>query len=184
MECLQGKKKKGSILKKSWERCKSFNDDQPQRALTPTRLLSITPLRRRPMVKSKSWSTFFPTTPLSPRVEKLVGSNKNNSRVGLISPKGCLSVYVGPDKQRFVLKIECTNHPLFRMLLEEAESVYGFQNDGPLLLPCEVHIFLKILYEMDANDDYDDQTNTNSRCRFPRNRSSYHLLNPSNRLIS
>ncbi|XP_057529600.1 auxin-responsive protein SAUR40-like [Amaranthus tricolor] len=179
MECLQEKKKKGSILKKTWERCKSFNHGQPQ-----TCSLLITPLRRRPMVKSKSWSTFFPTSPLSPRVEKLVGSNKNNSRVGLISPKGCLSVYVGPDKQRFVLKIECTNHPLFRMLLEEAESVYGFQSDGPLLLPCEVHIFLKILYEMDGNDDYDDQTNTNSRCGFPRNRSSYHLLNPSDRLIS
>ena len=33
-----------------------------------------------------------------------------------IAPKGCFSVYVGPAKQRFVIKAKCANHPLFKML--------------------------------------------------------------------
>ena len=184
MEGLHEKRKKGSILKKTWERCKSFSHGQTQKGVTQTSPLTITPSPNHPMVKSKSWSNFFPTTPLSPRVEKWVGS-KTNLRAIPMSPKGCLSVYVGPDKQRFVLKIEYTNHPLFRMLLEEAELEYGFHSEGPLLLPCEVDTFIKILYEMDPSDEYDGQMNTNtSRCRFPRNRSSYRLLNPSRRLVA
>ncbi|KAL2903785.1 Auxin-responsive protein SAUR32 [Bienertia sinuspersici] len=181
---IQEKGKKGSILKKTWKRCKSIGPGQLQPLTRDSPLSLASP--NRPMVKSKSWSTFCPPSPLSPRGEKSVGSGKNLPRLGPSTPKGCLSVYVGPDKQRFVVKIECTNHPLFRMLLEEAELEYGFNSNGPIMLPCEVDLFIKVLYEMDANDlEYDNTTNNNdSRCSFPRSRSSYHLLNPSSRLIA
>lgn len=181
MEGLLEKRKKGSILKKTWDRCMSLGNVQLQIRAPPSSLLSTTsPDRPKAMVKSKSWSTFCPSSPLSPRVDKVFGSK--NPGVSPLSPKGCLSVYVGPDKQRFVIKIGCTNHPLFRMLLEEAEIEYGFHSDGPLMLPCEVDLFIKVLCEMEAND-HDDSTNS-SRCRFSRNRSSYHPLGPSSRMVS
>ncbi|XP_073298302.1 auxin-responsive protein SAUR71-like [Primulina huaijiensis] len=73
------------------------------------------------------------------------------------TPKGCFSVYVGSEKQRFVIKTELANHPLFRMLLEDVELEYGFSSEGPLLIPCEVDLFCKILVEMDSGKDDFDQ---------------------------
>ncbi|KAL0369154.1 UNVERIFIED_CONTAM: Auxin-responsive protein SAUR32 [Sesamum calycinum] len=57
------------------------------------------------------------------------------------------------QKQRFVIKTEYVNHPLFRDLLEEAESEYGYSSEGPLQLPCEVDRFLGVLDQMDFEDN-------------------------------
>ncbi|KAL3655000.1 hypothetical protein CASFOL_000786 [Castilleja foliolosa] len=70
------------------------------------------------------------------------------------TPNGCFSVYVGPEKQRFVIKTEFANHAMFKMLLEDAELEYGFENGGPLLLPCDVDLFYKVLAEMDGGDQF------------------------------
>lgn len=73
-----------------------------------------------------------------------------------VTPNGCFTVYVGPKKQRFVIKTKYVNHPLFKMLLEDAESEYGFGNGGPLQLPCEVDLFYKVLAEMNSVKEFDD----------------------------
>ncbi|WCJ36306.1 SAUR-like auxin-responsive protein family [Euphorbia peplus] len=81
-------------------------------------------------------------------------STTTSSSSQVVAPGGCFSVYVGPQKQRFVIKTEFANHPLFKTLLEDAESEYGFHSDGPILLPCDVHLFYKVLAEIDkAGDD-------------------------------
>lgn len=69
-----------------------------------------------------------------------------------VAPEGCFSVYVGPERQRFVIKTKFANHPLFKMVLEDAEMEYGFNCEGPLLLPCEVDLFYKVLAEMDCKE--------------------------------
>ncbi|XP_073129030.1 auxin-responsive protein SAUR40 [Henckelia pumila] len=80
----------------------------------------------------------------------------HGSKTGRVSiPNGCFSVYVGPEKQRFVIETKCLNHSLFRMLLEDAETEYGFNCDGPLLLPCEVDLFCKVLAEMKCTTSTD-----------------------------
>ncbi|RDX98717.1 Auxin-responsive protein SAUR71, partial [Mucuna pruriens] len=93
------------------------------------------------------------------------------------SPEGCFSVYVGPQKQRFVIKTEYANHPLFKMLLEEAESEYGYNSQGPLALPCDVDVFNKVLTEMDY---YSKQTPQGCAC--VRSPSAYRLLRTSSML--
>ncbi|CAK9181468.1 unnamed protein product [Ilex paraguariensis] len=60
--------------------------------------------------------------------------------------------YVGEETERFVIKIEYANHPLFKILLEDAEMEYGFNSEGPILLPCEVDLFYKVLAEMDNEE--------------------------------
>lgn len=92
------------------------------------------------LAKSKSWSC---TTTSSS------GKEKTRSQ---IAPEGCFSVYVGPEKQRFVVKTEFANHPLFKLLLEDAETEYGFSR-GPILLPCEVELFYRVLAEMESGGD-------------------------------
>ncbi|KAH6799214.1 hypothetical protein C2S51_035698 [Perilla frutescens var. frutescens] len=83
-----------------------------------------------------------------------------------VAPTGCFTVYVGAEKQRFVIKTEYANHPLFKMLLEDAELEYGFSSEGPLLLPCHVDLFCKILaeMEMDATPDIDDHRHAAATC--------------------
>ncbi|KAI4304890.1 hypothetical protein MLD38_040349 [Melastoma candidum] len=72
------------------------------------------------------------------------------------TPTGCFSVYVGPEKERFVVAVEHAHHPLFRMLLDEAESEYGFTGGGRLELPCIVDLFYRVLAEMECNEENDD----------------------------
>ncbi|EMS53827.1 hypothetical protein TRIUR3_00758 [Triticum urartu] len=59
--------------------------------------------------------------------------------------EGCFSVYVGADRQRYVVRTECLNHPLFHALLEEAEEAFGYADAGPLELPCNTEAFAKVL---------------------------------------
>lgn len=70
-------------------------------------------------------------------------------------PHGCLYVYVGPERQRFVIKIKIANHPLFRTLLEAAEDEFGYRYDGPLWLPCDVDLFCEALAEMESTEHED-----------------------------
>jgi SAUR family protein len=67
-------------------------------------------------------------------------------------PNGCLCVYVGSERQRFVIKIKIFNHPLFKTFLEDVENEYGYTNDGPLWLPCDVDLFCEALVEIESDD--------------------------------
>ncbi|KAF7066468.1 hypothetical protein CFC21_072453 [Triticum aestivum] len=62
--------------------------------------------------------------------------------------EGCFSVYVGAGRQRFMVRTECVNHPLFRALLEEAEEVFGYADAGPLELPCNAEAFARVLQQI------------------------------------
>lgn len=66
---------------------------------------------------------------------------------------GYFTVLVGPEKERFGVRARCANHPLFRALLDEAETEYGFAGcDGPLELPCSVDDFMEVMWEMEQGD--------------------------------
>ncbi|KAK7374971.1 hypothetical protein VNO80_08414 [Phaseolus coccineus] len=114
------------------------------------------------------------------------GGKKNNSSSSVyVAPQGCFSVYVGPQMQRFFIKTEYANHPLFKMLLEEAESEYGYTSQGPLALPCHVDIFYKVLMEMEYSQkqqqkDEEEDEEEESRCYcIKRSPSAYRLLRSS-----
>ena len=79
--------------------------------------------------------------------------NKKKKEKCQVAPQGYLSVYVGPERQKFVIKIKHANHPLFKAFLDAAKSEYGYRNDGPLCLPCDVDLFSEALAEMDNPHD-------------------------------
>jgi len=148
---MKHESKKVGLITKTWERCKSIG---------------------RGGVKTRYPSSVAPTTRRSKSWPNLQG---NDIKIGKkVAPDGCFSVYVGPQMQRFVIKTEYANHPLFKMLLEEAESEYGYSCQGPLALPCNVDVFYKVLMEM-------DNETPPQGCTFGgnRSRSSYQLLSPS-----
>jgi SAUR family protein len=62
--------------------------------------------------------------------------------------EGCFSVYVGTGRERFVVRTECVNHPLFQVLLEESEEEFGYTAAGPLELPCDAEAFTRVLQQI------------------------------------
>ncbi|XP_059306214.1 auxin-responsive protein SAUR29-like [Lycium ferocissimum] len=80
-----------------------------------------------------------------------------HGRNSTIAPEGCFWVYVGPEKERFVIKTKYASHPLFKMLLEDAQKEYGYSySQGPILLPCDVDLFYNVLAEMGSSKEIDD----------------------------
>lgn len=99
----------------------------------------------------------------------------------LMAPEGCFTVYVGPRRERFNVRAEQANHPLFRALLEAAETEYGHCTCGPLELPCDVDEFLSVIWEM----DHEVVLASPARCGFPRSHSAgYKLLSPARPVLS
>ncbi|PIN04009.1 hypothetical protein CDL12_23455 [Handroanthus impetiginosus] len=61
-------------------------------------------------------------------------------------PKGCVAITVGQgaEQQRFIIPVIYVNHPLFTELLKEAEEEYGFDQEGPINIPCHVEEFCHV----------------------------------------
>ncbi|KAI4343578.1 hypothetical protein L6164_010912 [Bauhinia variegata] len=91
---------------------------------------------------------------------------KKNKKARVVVPPGCFCVEVGAERERFLVKIKLANHPLFKMLLDDAEKEYGFQNDGPIRLPCHVDLFCDALEEMESH------IMPFAGCTFPKANSS------------
>ncbi|KAB1217499.1 Indole-3-acetic acid-induced protein ARG7 [Morella rubra] len=132
MDIVKGKWKK-NLISKALEGWRSLGDRSKKF------------LERAPnsLTKSKSWHC----TTTSSEEEK-----KRKTKCQLVAPEGCFSVYVGSQKQRFVVKTKFAHHPLFVMLLDDAVLEYGYNSEGPILLPCDVDLFYKVLAEMDSSD--------------------------------
>ncbi|KAJ7959411.1 Auxin-responsive protein [Quillaja saponaria] len=69
-------------------------------------------------------------------------------------PKGCLPIMVGQgeEQQRFVIPLIYFNHPRFMQLLKEAEEEYGFDQKGPITIPCHVEEFRTVQEMIDKAD--------------------------------
>jgi SAUR family protein len=98
------------------------------------------------------------------------------------SPEGCFTVCVGAGRQRFVVRTECVNHPLFRALLEEAEEAFGYAAAGPLALPCDADAFVRVLEQIEE-EDAAGQAAAVARCGLVRGHSAYRLLVPARPLL-
>ncbi|CAH2064410.1 unnamed protein product [Thlaspi arvense] len=59
--------------------------------------------------------------------------------------KGHFAVYVGRSRARHVIPITFLNHPIFQMMLQEAEEEFGFRQERGITIPCDQNIFLSLL---------------------------------------
>ncbi|KAK6126635.1 hypothetical protein DH2020_039621 [Rehmannia glutinosa] len=69
------------------------------------------------------------------------------------TPSGCVAVYVGPERRRFVIPTRFLNLPVFVALLDQAEEEFGFQPSGGLTLPCETGFFRDILRFLEEDEE-------------------------------
>ncbi|KAK7279486.1 hypothetical protein RJT34_24539 [Clitoria ternatea] len=63
-------------------------------------------------------------------------------------PRGHLAVTVGEAKRRFVIRADYLNHPLLQQLLDQAYEGYGFNESGPLAIPCDEFLFENIIQSL------------------------------------
>ncbi|KAI3766040.1 hypothetical protein L2E82_16088 [Cichorium intybus] len=61
-------------------------------------------------------------------------------------------VFSGVRRTGFSVKTKYASHPLFTMLLEDAETEYGYTCEGPISLPFAVDRFYKLLVAIEAQE--------------------------------
>lgn len=61
------------------------------------------------------------------------------------TPTGTFAVYVGEERQRFVVPTGYLSHPLFKMLLDKAYNEFGFDQKSGLVVPCSVAAFQEVV---------------------------------------
>ncbi|XP_022844523.1 auxin-responsive protein SAUR32-like [Olea europaea var. sylvestris] len=76
-------------------------------------------------------------------------------------PKGCLAITVGQgaEQQRFIIPVIYINHPLFMQLLKAAEEEYGFDQKGPINIPCHVEEFRHVHAKIDEENSHQQHQN-------------------------
>ncbi|XVF53316.1 hypothetical protein PTKIN_Ptkin05aG0089300 [Pterospermum kingtungense] len=74
-------------------------------------------------------------------------------------PKGCLAIMVGQgeEQHRFVIPVIYINHPRFVQLLKDAEQEYGFDQKGPITIPCHVEEFRNVQGMIDKEHHHHHQ---------------------------
>lgn len=72
-------------------------------------------------------------------------------------PEGCLAVYVGKERRRFVIPTVYLSHPIFLMLLDKAREEYGFKQKEGLTVPCDVEIFEESLWLIECSQSASGQ---------------------------
>ncbi|XP_061343988.1 auxin-responsive protein SAUR15-like [Gastrolobium bilobum] len=68
------------------------------------------------------------------------------------TPNGFFALYVGEERQRYVVPTSYLSHPLFKMLLEKAYSEFGFAQRNGLVVPCSVSTFQEVVNAIECNN--------------------------------
>ncbi|KAK1323134.1 Indole-3-acetic acid-induced protein ARG7 [Acorus calamus] len=62
-----------------------------------------------------------------------------------VVPRGCVAVYVGEEKRRFVIPAEYLGTPDFGVLMEVVAEKFGFEQVGGLRIPFDEEAFVEFL---------------------------------------
>lgn len=68
------------------------------------------------------------------------------------TPTGFFALYVGEERQRYVVPTSYLSHPLFKILLEKAYNEFGFAQKNGLAVPCSVSTFQEVVNAIECNN--------------------------------
>ncbi|KAF7818801.1 auxin-responsive protein SAUR15 [Senna tora] len=69
-----------------------------------------------------------------------------------VTPTGFFALYVGEERQRYVVPTAYLSHPLFKILLEKVYDEYGFDQRSALVIPCSVSTFQEVLNAIECSN--------------------------------
>ncbi|XP_051148284.1 auxin-responsive protein SAUR26-like [Andrographis paniculata] len=87
--------------------------------------------------------------PKPPQYECLPGGETNS---GGRRGGGTFAVYVGKERERFVVPTAYLSHPLFKILLEKAREEFGFEHQEGLAVPCSVATFRQVIHAVETSN--------------------------------
>ncbi|XP_059643228.1 auxin-induced protein 15A [Cornus florida] len=87
----------------------------------------------------------------SSHYESLLREREEGSSPSGTTPTGFLAIYVGEERQRFVVPTGYLSHPLFKMLLEKAYNEFGFEQRNGLVVPCNVSTFQEVVSAVECS---------------------------------
>ncbi|XP_042509706.1 auxin-responsive protein SAUR21 [Macadamia integrifolia] len=87
---------------------------------------------------------------------KVIGSSRPSSHYESLAseidesstaktPIGFLALYVGEERQRFLVPTNFLSHPLFKILMEKTYNEFGFAQRNGLVVPCSVSTFQEVI---------------------------------------
>ncbi|KAI4348948.1 hypothetical protein L6164_009608 [Bauhinia variegata] len=68
------------------------------------------------------------------------------------TPTGFFAIYVGEERQRYVVPTSYLSHPLFKILLEKAYDEFGFDQKNGLVVPCTVSTFQEVVNAIECSN--------------------------------
>ncbi|XLU82887.1 hypothetical protein S245_006307 [Arachis hypogaea] len=68
------------------------------------------------------------------------------------TPTGYFAIYVGEERQRYVVPTSYLTHPLFKILLEKSYNEFGFSQSNGLIVPCKVSTFQEVVNAIESNN--------------------------------
>lgn len=68
------------------------------------------------------------------------------------TPVGFFALYVGEERQRFVVPTSFLSHPLIKMLLDKSYNEFGFEQNSGLVVPCSVSTFQEVLNAVECSN--------------------------------
>ncbi|CAK9181318.1 unnamed protein product [Ilex paraguariensis] len=77
-------------------------------------------------------------------------SDKEDQGSSSSTPTGFFALYVGEERERFVIQTGYLSHPLFKMLLEKAYNEFGFKQRNRLVVPCSVTVFQEVVSAVES----------------------------------
>ncbi|GLT55319.1 hypothetical protein SLA2020_284530 [Shorea laevis] len=85
------------------------------------------------------------------RRERLTKAEKAKSNGAVRVPKGHVALYVGKEKKRYEVPVKYLSLPSFEQLLAQSQpNELDIKNDGPIVLPCTIDTFNRLLWEAKA----------------------------------
>lgn len=90
------------------------------------------------------------------------GGMSKSSKLGRLPqdiPQGCLAVYVGLERRRYVISTNFLAHSLFKELLKRSEEEFGFEYEGGLNIACDCSLFENVLWMIATKDPAARTTN-------------------------
>ncbi|OVA05071.1 Auxin-induced protein [Macleaya cordata] len=97
---------------------------------------------------------------LAKKVKVMAGNRQSYNYESLVrcdydeaptTPTGFFAVYVGEERQRFVVPTSFLSHPLFKMLLEKASDEFGYEQRNGLIVPCTVSTFEEVVSAVECS---------------------------------
>ncbi|KAF3441640.1 hypothetical protein FNV43_RR15555 [Rhamnella rubrinervis] len=84
--------------------------------------------------------------------ECLLREFEQDSPSSATTPTGFFALYVGDERQRFVVPTSYLSHPLFKMLLDKAYDEFGFEQRNGLVVPCSVSTFQEVVNAVECTN--------------------------------